>query len=102
MSVKKQFLKTKPVCKVTFKITAEQAQHADSVRLVGEFNYWDVKSEPMKRLKDGSFTKTVNLEINKQHQFRYLLDNNKWENDWHADAYTPSTIGIEENSIVAL
>jgi hypothetical protein len=56
----------------------------------------------MKRLKDGSFTKTVNLQINKQHQFRYLLDNNKWENDWHADAYTPSTIGIEENSIVAL
>lgn len=102
MSMKKQFLKTKPVCKVTFKITAEQAQHADSVKLVGEFNQWDADSAPMKRLKDGSFTQTVNLETDKDHQFRYLLDDAKWENDWNADAYVPSAIGFEENSVVAL
>lgn len=102
MSLKKQFLKTKPVCKVTFKLTPEQAQFAESVKLVGEFNEWDAASAPMKRLKDGSFTQTVNLETEKHHQFRYLLDGEKWENDWEADAYVPATVGYEDNSVVAL
>lgn len=102
MSLKKQFLKTKPVCKVTFKITAEQAQHAETVKLVGEFNQWDDSIAPMKKLKDGSFTQTVNLETEKSHQFRYILDDEKWENDWNADAYVPSLKGFDDNSVVTV
>ncbi|WP_100641193.1 isoamylase early set domain-containing protein [Alteromonas facilis] len=102
MSIKKQFLKSKPVCKVTFKVSKAEAKAADTVRLVGEFNDWDTSVEPMKKLKDGSFTQTLNLETNKAHQFRYLLNDAEWENDWNADSYVPSQFGFDDNSVVAL
>ena len=38
MSVKKQFIKTKPVCKVTFTIDAKDATSAS---VVGDFNNWN-------------------------------------------------------------
>lgn len=101
MSLKKQFLKSKPVCKVTFKISEEEAKNAQLVRLVGEFNGWDKTAPPMRRLKNGMFTATVELEAGKEYQFRYLLDDQSWENDWAADAYVPSKASFEENSVVS-
>ena len=100
MSFKKQFLKSKPVCKVTFKLSKEEAKNADSVKLVGDFNDWDTQSKPMKKLKNGGFTSTLNLEKDKQYQFRYLLNDVEWENDWTADAYLPSPVSLEDNSVV--
>ena len=40
MSIKKQFVKTKPVCKVTFSVAAKEANAAS---VVGDFNNWDQK-----------------------------------------------------------
>jgi 1,4-alpha-glucan branching enzyme len=100
MAFKKQYLKSKAVCKVTFELTKEQAHAADSVRLVGDFNEWDLASTPMKKLKNGDFTTTINLAKDSQYQFRYLLDDNAWENDWEADAYIPSIISSADNSVV--
>lgn len=100
MALTKKFLKSKPVCKVTFKLTEEQAQSADSVQLVGEFNDWSAKAKPMKKLKNGGFTQTVDLESGKEYRFRYLLDGKTWENDWSADAYTPSASCYEDDSVV--
>lgn len=102
MSLKKQYLKTKPICKVTFKLSKDEAKSASSVRLVGEFNEWDISTAPMKKLKDGSFTQTLNLETEKAHQFRYLLDDVEWENDWSADAYVPNELTFDENSVVSI
>ena len=48
MSLKKSYLKSKPVCKVTFRISSEEAKAADTVKLVGEFNEWDNTVSPMK------------------------------------------------------
>ena len=100
MAFKKQYLKSKEVCKVTFKLSKEQAHAAESVRLVGDFNEWDLSSEPMKKLKNGDFTTTVNLAKDSQYQFRYLLDDKSWENDWEADAYIPSAVAFADNSVV--
>jgi 1,4-alpha-glucan branching enzyme len=102
MSFKKQYLKSKPVCKVTFKITKEEAKNAELVRLVGDFNGWDLSSSPMKKLKNGDFTSTVNLDAEKDYEFRYLLDDKEWENDWAADQYVPSSVSFDENSVVAV
>lgn len=102
MSIKKQYLKSKPVCKVTFKISKEEAKSAESVRLLGDFNGWDENAAPMKKLKNGGFTSTVNLETEQEYQFRYLLNDKEWENDWHADAYVPATIGFDDNSVVSV
>lgn len=100
MAFKKQYLKSKAVCKVTFKLSKEEAQAAESVRLVGDFNEWDTSIKPMKKLKDGSFTTSINLANDTQYQFRYLLDDEAWENDWQADAYMPSPLSFEDNSVV--
>lgn len=100
MSLKKQYLKSKPVCKVTFRLTADQAQQADNVYLVGDFNEWDHAANPMKKLKNGDFTLNINLEVGESYQFKYLLNGKTWENDWDADNYSPSPIGGADNSVV--
>ncbi|MEO9947364.1 MAG: isoamylase early set domain-containing protein [Paraglaciecola sp.] len=102
MAFKKQYLKSKAVCKVTFKLSKEEAQEAETVSLVGDFNNWDTASTPMKKLKNGSFTTTVNLPKDSNYEFRYLLDDTEWENDWEADAYIPSPVSLEDNSVVAV
>jgi 1,4-alpha-glucan branching enzyme len=100
MAFKKQYLKSKAVCKVTFKLSKEQAQAAESVKLLGDFNDWDLSAAPMKKLKNGDFTTTVSLAKDSEYEFRYLLDNKSWENDWEADAYIPSSVAFADNSVV--
>ncbi|MEP4888789.1 MAG: isoamylase early set domain-containing protein [Aliiglaciecola sp.] len=102
MSFKKQYLKSKPVCKVTFKLSKEEAKNAETVRLVGDFNDWDIEASPMKKLKNGSFSSTINLPADAEYQFRYLLDDEEWENDWSADAYVTSPISFDDNSVVSV
>lgn len=102
MSLKKQYLKSKPVCKVTFKLSKVEAKNAQSVRLLGDFNQWDLTAPPMKKLKDGSFSSTLALSKGKQYQFRYLLDDKEWENDWSADAYVPSPVSFDDNSLLSV
>ena len=102
MSLKKQFLKSRPICKVTFRLPREAAKAAKIVHVVGEFNNWDVYATPMKFLKNGSFTVTIDLEQGREYQFRYLIDETSWENDWDADKYLPSHFGNCENSVVVV
>jgi 1,4-alpha-glucan branching enzyme len=102
MSIKKQYLKSKPVCKVTFRLPSKAAKKANSVHVVGEFNDWNKQATPMKRLKNGEHVATMDLETGREYQFRYLIDENIWENDWDADKYIPSLYGGCENSIVVV
>lgn len=100
--IKKQFLKSKPVCKVTFNLGADAATDVEKVELVGDFSQWLEAPIQMKKLKNGTFRTTVDLESGKTYEFRYLLDGKKWENDWEADAYAPNQITLDENSVVIL
>ncbi len=102
MSLKKQYLKSKNVCKVTFRLPKEAAPNASTVHLVGDFNDWDANACPMKKLKNGSFTVNLDLERGKEYQFRYCVDQESWENDWEADKYVPSSVGGVDNSVVIL
>ncbi len=100
MSIEKKYLKTKNICRTTFRLSAEAAGEAQTAFLVGEFNDWSMHGLPMKRLKDGSFKVEVDLEPGRSYQFRYLLDDDRWENDWNADDYCYSEFGNCENSVV--
>ena len=102
MSIKKQYLKTKPMCKVTFRISEEMGNSAGTAHVVGEFNNWDFSSTPMKKLKKGAFTATLDLEKGREYQFRYLLDKKNWENDANADRFVVTPFGDSENSVIAL
>ena len=96
MSLKKQYLKSKPICKVTFTLDKKQTNGAKKVALVGDFNDWkDKKSSDMRKLKDGSFARTLDLEVGRVYQFRYLLDGETWVNDPKADGYALSEYGTE-------
>lgn len=102
MSLKKQFLKSKPVCKVTFTVPADLTEGAKEVSLLGDFNSWDPKKNSMRKLKDGSFTRTLDLEVGKEYQFRYLVDGDRWINDTEADKYAHSGVAGEQNGVIEL
>jgi len=102
MSVKKQFLKSKPVCKVTFKAGKKLVGDAQKVFVVGDFNKWSEKKDKMKALKDGSFTHTIELETGREYQFRYLADGSNWITDHEADKLSASGFGDAQNSVVVL
>jgi 1,4-alpha-glucan branching enzyme len=101
MSIKKQYLKSGSLCKVTFSLPSEIAKVVSTAHLVGDFNDWDASVTPMKKLKNGTFTATITLKPNQEYQFRYFLDGKSWENDWNADKYIPNAFG-SENSVVVV
>jgi 1,4-alpha-glucan branching enzyme len=102
MSLKKQFLKSKPLCKVTFTVDPELVNGGKEVAVLGEFNAWDPSEATMRKLKDGTFTKTIELEVGHEYQFRYLVDGERWVNDTEADKYTYSGVAHEQNGVVTL
>jgi len=97
--LKKTFSKTGKTCRVTFTVPSEIS--AQEVHLCGEFNDWNETSHPLKQRKDGHFSTTLTLETGRSYRFRYLLDNERWENDYAADAYVPNEFGSDD-SIVEL
>jgi 1,4-alpha-glucan branching enzyme len=102
MAIRKQFLKNKPVCKVTFNIPEILGNGAENAHVVGEFNDWSISATPMKRLKNGAFIATMELAKGRSYQFRYLLGQSRWENDPDADDYLPTPFGDSHNSVVSL
>ncbi len=100
--IKKQFLKTKPVCKATFTLPVEAAPEAETVQLVGDFNDWKIDDAPeMKKQKNGMFKLVLDLETGKNYEYRYLVDGTVWINDWEADEYTPNPYGVDNCVVVA-
>jgi len=101
MSLKKKFLKSKPVCKVTFNLPEELVTGAKKVNLMGDFNNWDLKkAESMRKLKDGSYTRTLDLDAGQNYEYRFLVDGETWINDIEADAYVSNGLSYEENCVV--
>lgn len=98
MAITKQYLKTKPSCKVTFKIAAEEAAEVGSVVLVGEFTDW--QDSEMKKQKNGDYSLTLTLPTDRSYQFRYRFGASDWRNDPEADSFVPSPISYDQNSVL--
>lgn len=101
MALTKQFLKSRPVCKVKFAVSSEEAEGREAVYVVGDFNDWSETANPMKKLKDGSFSLTIDLETGREYRFRYFSDG-AWFNDPDADAYSFCTYATEDNSVISV
>lgn len=97
--IEKNYLKTKPQCKVKFALTAEQLQGAKKVYLVGDFNDWNETATPMRKQKTGVYASTLSLDNDQQYQFRYLVDGH-WLNDDAADSYQQSPISPDHNCVI--
>jgi DNA-directed RNA polymerase omega subunit len=100
--IKKEYLEGGKLCKVTFRLPSMAAPGAKSVCIVGDFNDWNTHANPMKRQENGDFEISLKFEPKKEYQFRYFIDESKWENDWNADKYVKSLLGDSDNSVVVV
>jgi predicted flap endonuclease-1-like 5' DNA nuclease len=101
--MKKQFSKEQSICKVTFQLPQEAAPNAQTVMVVGDFNDWQPQQGTTLKLdRSGFFKAELDLATGQEYQFRYLIDNSRWENDWSADKYVPTPFQGIENSVVSL
>lgn len=98
MAIKKQFVKTKPVCKVTFSI---EAKEAEQVAVVGDFNNWDVEVGTMKKLKNGTFKTVLDLNKDAAYEFKYIIDG-EYINEPEADSFKWNAFAGNENGVLVV
>lgn len=96
MAITKQYLKTKPVCKVTFTVPAEEAT---KVAVVGDFNSWSAKGSSLKKLKNGTFKGTFDMPKDSAYEFKYLVDG-EYVNEPEADRYQWNEFAGSENPVL--
>ena len=94
----KKYSRDKKKCEVTFDLPAEV--NAQSAFLVGDFTEWMDASKEMDQQEDGGFSITVALPAEREYSFRYLLDNERWENDADADAFAPNPFGTQNSVLI--
>ena len=82
--------------KVTFRIPdVSGASHA---AVVGDFNDWSHEATPMSPTDEG-FEAVIALRPGISYRFRYLLDGDRWENDWQADGYVDNDFGGHDSVV---
>ncbi len=96
MSIKKQFVKSKPVCKVTFSI---EAKEANQVSVVGDFNNWSPEEGTLNKLKNGTFKGVFDLGKDAAYEFKYLVDG-EYVNESEADSFKWNEFAGTENSVL--
>jgi 1,4-alpha-glucan branching enzyme len=81
---------------VTFRLPGELAGR--DVHVVGEFNGWDREATPLLE-QDGVLVATVRMRFGRRYRFRYLLDRERWQNDWEAHDYEPNEFGGDDSVV---
>ena len=98
MSIKKQFIKTKPVCKVTFLIDAKEASTAS---VVGDFNDWNPSVGELSKLKNGTFKGVFDLPKDAAYEFKYVVDGT-YINEPEADYFKWNGFAGAENGVLEI
>ncbi len=83
--------------RVTF--TVDPRVCAQAAAVCGEWNEWSADADAMHRDAEGGFSVTVDLDAGRAYRFRYLLDGQRWDNDWAADAYEPNDFGGDDSVV---
>jgi 1,4-alpha-glucan branching enzyme len=91
--ITKKYSQDRKKCRVTFKLPVEI--NSQTARLFADFNNW--VEQKMTRQKSGGFSLSVTLPAGNKYRFRYLLDDNRWENDPQADGYLPNPYESEDS-----
>lgn len=96
----KQYTEDGAKCAVTFRLSKESAKDARHVTLAGDFNNWDIYKTEMIKLDSGDFSVTLEVDCKSEYKFKYFIDGNRWENDWHADKYVPNNFGTDDSVVI--
>lgn len=102
MAAKKQYYKTKPYCKVTFRLSRKIAGNARKVSIAGDFNDWKSDRTPMKALKNGDFTVSLQLAKGREYRYRFVLDDQEWVTDDSADKQVYCDFASAHNAVVVV
>lgn len=100
----KTMLKKKPVKgsdKVSVTFEVRELPEAKRVGIAGNWNDWDASKTPMRRRKDGAWAATVRFGKGERHEFRYVVDGDRWIADDDADDQVINPYG-EFNSVLSL
>ncbi len=88
---------------IIFTLPAEALEGASEAVVLGDFNNWTPGHEfELKRQEDGSFKTTVELEGGRTYQYRFLLNNGTWQNDYNAEEYQPVSGLYIDNSVITV
>jgi 1,4-alpha-glucan branching enzyme len=96
MSIKKQFIKSKPVCKVTFSV---EAVEANSASVIGDFNNWNPENGELKKSKNGVFKGVFDVPTDATYEFKYFIDGS-FVNEVEADSFKFNEFAGAENSVL--
>jgi 1,4-alpha-glucan branching enzyme len=91
--IQKEYVEKNGVLVATVTFSLPSSFWADQIYLVGDFNDWNQSSLPFGRDRDGMWTLTIDFEVGRTYQFRYLFDGREWMNDNQADAYVHNPYG---------
>lgn len=89
---------------VTFRIPCEELPEdviASQINIVASFNNWSIFETPMKVADGVGWEAVVKLKPGR-YEFRYLINDNYWYNDWSADGYEPNRLQNADNCILIL
>jgi 1,4-alpha-glucan branching enzyme len=98
MSIKKQLIKSKPVCKVTFSV---EAKEANTAAVIGDFNNWNPAEGELSKLKNGTFKGVFDLPKDASYEFKYLVDG-AYINDNESDSFVWNEFAGTENGVLTV
>ena len=98
--ISKVFMKDEEREYVQVTFTIPNGIWADKIYLVGDFNNWDRASHLFQHDRAGNWVITIDLDLGRAYQFRYLIDGQHWRNDDQADAYVFNPYGTDNFVVV--
>ena len=88
---------------IIFTLPAEAVEGATHAMLLGDFNNWTPAKEfELEKQPDGSYRTVVQLEAGKTYQYRFLLNDGRWVNDYHAQQYVPADGLFIDNCVITV
>lgn len=88
--------------KVSFRLAAEFVANASEGILLGDFNNWNPEEAvQLQKNDDGSMGAEISLTTGRSYQYRYLLNDGRWVNDFSGSTTWVEAFGnYVENNVV--
>lgn len=88
---------------IIFELPAEAVKGATEALLLGDFNNWTLENAfLLEEQEDGSFKTIVPLEVGETYQYRFLLNDGRWVNDYNAQNYVPVAGFSVDNCVITV